>query len=58
MKIDRHEIRLIIGLTFVAVMFIVIHFVEHKIEKQNKEYNEHKHYKINEVNFSDMTQLY
>lgn len=58
MKIDRHEIRLIIGLTFVAAMFIVIHFVELKIEKQNKEYNEHKHYKINEVKFSDMTQLY
>ena len=58
MRIDRHEIRLIIGLTFVAVMFIVIHFVELKMNKQQEKKNEYEQSRTNEVNFSDMTQLY
>lgn len=58
MKLDRHQIRLIIGLTFIAVMFIVIYFLELKMNNQNKAYNEYERSKINEVNFSDATQRY
>lgn len=58
MKLDRHQIRLIIGLAFVAIMSIVIFFVELKINNQNKKNNKQEYSGINEVNFSDMRQLY
>ena len=58
MKLDKLQIKLIIKLLFVAVMFITIYFVELKMKKQQEKRNEYEQSRTNEVNFSDMTQLY
>lgn len=58
MKIDKLQLRTTIGLIFVIIMYIIIWFLEPKINNQNKNINEQERSRINEVNFSDMTQLY
>lgn len=58
MKIDKLQIKLIIKLLFVAAMFIAIYFIELKMNKQQEKKNEYEQSRTNEVNFSDMTQLY
>ena len=58
MKMNKLQIRLIIGLIFVMAISILIFFFEPKINNEKNISNEKENSKIKEMNFIDLEKIY